>query len=129
MRPVASLVVLLLACGGETESASPGTPAPESASPGAPTAESARTGAPATSGATAPAATGNPADCERVRPCAEAFAAVAPPELAGPARVAAEQLDHTLVESPARAAACTAAITSFRADLERLALEVPEACR
>jgi hypothetical protein len=63
-----------------------------------------------------------------VRACAEAFAAIVPAELAGPARVAAAQLDRSLVESPARAAACTAAMASFRADLERLELEVPDAC-
>jgi hypothetical protein len=64
-----------------------------------------------------------------VRPCAEAFVAVAPERLAAPARVAIDQLDQSLAESPARASACAAAIASFRADLERESIAVPEACR
>lgn len=76
-----------------------------------------------------PAVAADPALCDRVAACADAFAALAPAELAGPARLAAEQLDHSLIESPARAAACAGALASFRADLERLAIDVPAACQ
>lgn len=122
--------MLVLACGEAAAPAAPSEPDPSSAS----SSESASGSAAPTSGtATHPSESPSPeadaADCARVGPCAEAFAAVAPAELAGPARIAAEQLDQSLTESPARAAACTAAIASFRADLERLELEVPEACR
>jgi len=64
-----------------------------------------------------------------VRPCAEAFVAVAPERLAAPARVAIDQLAQTLAESPARASACEGAIASFRTDLEQASIEVPDACR
>lgn len=118
----------LLACG--TEPADAPSPSSSPATTPSPAPSPAPSPSTATSPASAPPPSpADPADCDRVRACAEAFAALAPAELAGPARVAADQLDHSLADSPARAAACTAAIASFRADLERLELEVPESCR
>lgn len=119
--------MLVLACG---EAAAP-TPsaAPDPASPPAPASAPTTASSPDVPAITAASPEADAADCERVGPCAEAFAAVAPADLAGPARIAAEQLDQSLAESPARAAACTAALASFRADLERLEIDVPEACR
>lgn len=119
---------LLLAC-GEAAAPAPSATPPSAAEP-APSADpSSVPSSSATTTTASAAAPGDPADCERVHACAEAFAAVAPADLAGPARVAMEQLDQSLAESPARAGACTAAIASFREDLERIDVEVPEACR
>jgi hypothetical protein len=115
------MITLVLACGNET-------PAPSSTTATAPATSVAET----TELAEAPlppAAPADEADCDRVRPCAEAFVALVPPELAAPAHVAAEQLDHSLAASPARAAACSSAMASFRADLTRLSIEIPESCR
>jgi hypothetical protein len=128
------IAALLVACGNEAPAASPGpatdVPSTEGAGAAAAAADDpASTAATGSTGADAPSAPADPADCERVRPCGEAFVAVAPAELAGPATAALGQLDHSLIESPARAAACRDAIASFRADLERLELDVPEACR
>jgi len=114
---VAVVIALLgIACGGESRS--------ESAS----VSESVSESESASATPTVAAPEGDPADCDRVRPCAEAFIAVAPADLAATTRVALEQLDDSLAESPARAAACSAALASYRADLERLELDVPEAC-
>lgn len=127
MRRWIAASVLVLACGEAAAPAPSGAPEPSSAAASSAAAPTSASTAPSSPAAPAPPA--DPADCERVRPCADAFAAVAPADLAGPARVAVEQLDQSLTESPARAAACTAALASFRADLERLELDVPEACR
>ena len=120
MRRGLVTVALLGACGSDVPSA----PAPSSVPPSTSVSDEQTRAAEPT-----PSTPSDAADCDRVQPCAEAFSALVPPELAAPAHVAVQQLDHSLAESPARAAACSAAIASFRGDLERLSIDVPEACR
>ena len=123
MRRWLVTVALLGACGSDA----PAAPPPSSATTSSTVSHEETPLAEAT--VSTPAAPADAADCDRVQPCAEAFSALVPPELAAPAHVAVQQLDHSLAESPSRAAACSAAIASFRADLERLSIDVPEACR
>jgi hypothetical protein len=131
VRSIVTLVVLAVALGcGEPPAPSALPPGPSTAGP-SPSISTAppppTSGSPSPTDPPSPAA--DPAACERVRPCIEAFVAVAPESLAAPARTALEQVDQSLGESPARAAACRGALDSYRHDLEQAGLEVPEACR